>query len=187
MEDRPDPLYDSPTYLMFETVRLVRRTAAQMFPGQPRMPQLLVLWCVARHGPLSQREVAERLRMDAGDLVGIVDALEDAGHVRRRRDPDDRRRYALEATEDGRLSLGEGLDARLRLNEILFEPLSPEERLLFRDMLLRVLAHHDERFTEEPEPGRPAPAEGLGGRPPTADRAGQQTGAGLPSGSRASS
>ncbi|URN03931.1 MarR family winged helix-turn-helix transcriptional regulator [Actinomadura madurae] len=169
MEDRPDPLYDSPTYLMFETVRLVRRTATRMFPGQLRLPHLLVLWCAARHGPLSQREVAERLRMDAGDLVGIVDALEDAGHVRRRRDPEDRRRYALEATEDGRLKLGEALDARVRLNEMLFEPLSPEERHLFRDMLLRILAHHDERFTGALEPP------------------GQQTGTGVPSRSRASS
>ncbi|MBO2460842.1 MarR family transcriptional regulator [Actinomadura sp. LCR2-06] len=141
-------MYDSPTYLMYETVRLVRRTGARMFPGQPRMPHLLVLWCVARSGPLSQRDVAERLRMDAGDLVGIVDALEEGGHVRRRRDPADRRRYALEATEDGRAFLEEGLLARRRLNEVLFEPLSPEERRLLREMLLRVLAHHDDRFTD---------------------------------------
>ncbi|MFA1543715.1 MarR family winged helix-turn-helix transcriptional regulator [Actinomadura monticuli] len=146
MTDQSDPMYDSPTYLMFETVRLVRRTAARMLPGQPRLPHLLVLWCVARSGPLSQREVAERLSMDPGDLVGIVDTLEKAGHVERRRDPGDRRRYALDATENGRLFLGESLDARVRLNELLFEPLSPAERRLFKEMLLRVLAHHDDRF-----------------------------------------
>ncbi|MEU8801810.1 MarR family transcriptional regulator [Spirillospora sp. NPDC048819] len=146
MEDRPDPLYDSPSYLMFEMVRLVRRTAARKFPGQPRWPHLLVLWCVGRFGPLSQREVAGRLSMDAGDLVGIVDALEEAGHVERRRDPGDRRRYALEITEDGRVFLSECLDARLRLNEMLFEPLSPDERRLFKEMILRILAHHDDRF-----------------------------------------
>ncbi|MDL4812886.1 MarR family winged helix-turn-helix transcriptional regulator [Actinomadura opuntiae] len=147
MTEQADPMYDSPTYLMYETVRLVRRTAARVCPGQLRMPQLLVLWCVARSGPLSQRDVAERLRMDAGDLVGIVDALEEAGHVRRSRDPADRRRYALEATETGRAFLEESLDARVRLNELLFEPLSPDERRQFRAMLLRVLAHHDDRFT----------------------------------------
>ncbi|WP_165978408.1 MarR family winged helix-turn-helix transcriptional regulator [Actinomadura darangshiensis] len=169
MEDRPDPLYDSPSYLMFEMVRLVRRTGAQLFPGQPRLPHLLVLWCVARFGPLSQRDVAERLRMDAGDLVGIVDALEEAGHVERRRDPEDRRRYALDTTEDGRLFLGASLDERRRLNEMLFEPLEPGERRLLKDLLLRVLAHHDERFAAGPEPS------------------GQQTGAGAASRSRASS
>ncbi|MGI5330843.1 MarR family winged helix-turn-helix transcriptional regulator [Actinomadura nitritigenes] len=148
MKDQDDPMYDSPTYLMYETVRLVRRAGTRMFPGQPRMPHLLVLWCVARSGPLSQRDVAERLRMDAGDLVGIVDALEEDGHVRRRRDPADRRRYALEATDGGLGFLEESLQVRRRLNEVLFEPLSPDERRLFREMLLRVLAHHDDRFAD---------------------------------------
>lgn len=172
MEERSDPMYDSPTYLMFEMLRLFRRTAARLLPGRPGLPQLLVLWCVARSGPLSQRDVAERLRMDAGDLVGIVDALEEAGHVRRRRDVEDRRRYALEATEDGRLFLGESLDARVRFNETLFEPLSPDERRLFKDMLRRLLAHHDERFAAHcPAPGA----------------SGQDTGAGVSSRGRASS
>ncbi|MFI0481267.1 MarR family winged helix-turn-helix transcriptional regulator [Actinomadura sp. 9N215] len=148
MEDRPDPLHDSPTYLMFELMRLARRTSARMFPGpgRLRLPHMLVLACVARLGPLSQREVAEHLRMDPGDLVGIVDALEEAGSVRRRRDPGDRRRYALEATEDGRLALGASQDDRDRLNATLFEPLSPDELQLFKDLMLRVLAHHDPRF-----------------------------------------
>ncbi|TMQ91968.1 winged helix-turn-helix transcriptional regulator [Actinomadura soli] len=146
MEDRPGPLHESPTYLMFELMRLARRTSARMFPGHLRMPHMLVLECVARLGPLSQREVAEHLRMDPGDLVGVVDALEEAGSVRRRRDPGDRRRYALEATEDGRLALGTTLDDRARLNEALFEPLSPDELRLLKDLMLRVLAHHDHRF-----------------------------------------
>ncbi|MER7546765.1 MarR family winged helix-turn-helix transcriptional regulator [Spirillospora sp. NPDC127506] len=178
MTDQPDPMYDSPTYLMFEAVRLVRRTGARMFPGQPRLPHLLVLWCVARSGPLSQREVAERLRMDAGDLVGIVDALEKAGHVERRRDPEDRRRYALDATEDGRLFLGESLAARARLNEVLFAPLSPDERRQFRELLLRLLAHHDDRFAAPERDGarRRGAAQGGGAVPPPGrEEAGQRT------------
>ncbi|MEU8341580.1 MarR family transcriptional regulator [Spirillospora sp. NPDC048832] len=146
MTDQSDPMFDSPSYLMFEMVRLVRRTSARMLPGQPRLPQLLVLWCVARGGPLSQRAVAERLRMDPGDLVGIVDALEKEGYLERRRDPGDRRRYALEVTGDGRRFLDAALEARIRLNEALFSPLSPQERALFKEMMLRVLAHHDDRF-----------------------------------------
>ena len=175
MEDRPDPLCASPTYLLFETGRLVRRTSARMFPDQPGLPHLLVLSCVARQGPLSQRQVAERLRLDAGDLVGIVDALERAGHVLRRRDPEDRRRYALDATEDGRLFLGACLDNRARLDDALFAPLSPDETHLFKELLLRILTHHDDRFAGAPDPRRRQ-----GG-------AGQRTGAGMASGSTASS
>lgn len=175
MEDRPDPLCASPTYLLFETGRLVRRTSARMLPDGSRLPHLLVLGCVARHGPLSQRQVAERLRMDAGDLVGIVDALETAGHVRRRRDPGDRRRYALDATEDGRLFLGACQDDRARLDEALFEALSPDETDLLKKLLLRVLAHHDERFADPDE------------EPARRDGTGQRAAAGIASGSTASS
>ncbi|MEV0665965.1 MarR family winged helix-turn-helix transcriptional regulator [Actinomadura luteofluorescens] len=181
MEDRPDPLYASPTYLLFETGRLVRRTSARMSPEQPRLPYLLVLSCVARHGPLSQRQVAGRLRMDAGDLVGIVDALERAGHVVRRRDPEDRRRYALDATEDGRLFLGACQNDRARLDDALFEALSPDETHLFKDLLLRILAHHDERFLDTPGPQHRRE------EPDRQDEAGQRTGAGIASRSAASS
>ncbi|MES9543500.1 MarR family transcriptional regulator [Actinomadura sp. NPDC000600] len=180
MDDRPDPLCESPVYLLFETGRLVRRTSARLSPGQPRLPYLLVLSCVVRHGPLSQRQVAERLRMDAGDLVGIVDALEGAGHVRRRRDPRDRRRYALDATEHGRLFLGACLDDRARLDETLFGALSPGETRLFKELLLRVLAHHDDRFADAP-----APPEQDG--PGAADEPGQRADADVASGSSASS
>ncbi|WUI03385.1 MarR family winged helix-turn-helix transcriptional regulator [Spirillospora sp. NBC_00431] len=169
MEDRPGPLCESPTYLMFELMRLARRTSARMFPGRLRLPHMFVLACVARLGPLSQREVAEHLRMDPGDLVGIVDALEEAGHVRRRRDPGDRRRYALEATEDGRLALGASMDERARLNETLFEPLSPDELRQFQGLMLRVLAHHDPRFAGPAPPpcAQDAPA-GTADRDPAA-------------------
>ena len=51
--------------------------------------------------PLSQRELSDRLGMDPSDVVGLVDVVEEAGFVTRRRDEADRRRYALEPTEAG--------------------------------------------------------------------------------------
>ncbi|WP_131740120.1 MarR family winged helix-turn-helix transcriptional regulator [Actinomadura roseirufa] len=158
MPDRPDPLRGSPSYLLFELVRLMRRTSIEAAPENGmRLPHLFVLSCVARLGPLSQREVSEHLRIDPGDLVGIVDALEDAGHVRRSRDPRDRRRYALEVTEAGRLSLGRGRAHRDELDERLFAALAPDELEGFKEMMLRILSRHDPRFAaaagSSPEPG----------------------------------
>ncbi|MFC6936891.1 MarR family winged helix-turn-helix transcriptional regulator [Actinomadura yumaensis] len=125
-QDRPlprDPLFEMPTYLLFELGRLVRRTAHEVFSGEPlRMAHALVLACVAADGPLSQREVSERLRLDPGDVVGLVDALEEAGYVERRRDPGDRRRYRLDVTEAGRLFLARTRENRARLNETQFAP-----------------------------------------------------------------
>lgn len=38
-------------------------------------------------------------------MVGIADGLEKAGHVRRERDPEDRRAYAVTITTSGRRAL----------------------------------------------------------------------------------
>lgn len=51
-------------------------------------------------GP-SQRELAEFLILDASQIVSIVDSLEEAGLVRRRQGPLDRRSHAIEATALG--------------------------------------------------------------------------------------
>src|SRR5687767_14609982 len=66
-----------------------------------RPPCLAALAVVAHHQPVSQREISDHLGLDASDVVGVLDILEAAGMVRRRRDPKDRRRHAVELTETG--------------------------------------------------------------------------------------
>src|SRR3954464_12324335 len=91
-----DPLLRLPTLLMFEVIRTARRISMEMFPHERlRLPHAAVLACLADRGPMSQREVSELLRYDPGDLVGVIDALEDLEYVVRERDTQDRRRYAL--------------------------------------------------------------------------------------------
>ncbi|GAA4062005.1 MarR family transcriptional regulator [Actinomadura miaoliensis] len=148
-----EPLLRAPTYLVAELTKLIRRESAGALPcadaaGRMRGPAVLVLACVAAEGPMSQRQVSERLRMDPADVVSLVDVLEERGYVERHRDPADRRRYRLDVTEDGRLFLARRREAGLRLNQRLFAPLTPEEMEQFTDMIVRVLAHHDPRFTE---------------------------------------
>jgi DNA-binding MarR family transcriptional regulator len=64
--------------------------------------QHLVLKMLAAVGPSSQRVLSDQLRIDRSVMVGICDALEAAGHVRRERDPADRRAYAVSLTDSGR-------------------------------------------------------------------------------------
>ncbi|WP_161602718.1 MarR family winged helix-turn-helix transcriptional regulator [Thermomonospora catenispora] len=160
----PEPLLRVPTYLVAELMKLIRRESARESANAPPtgdpadclpVPAVLVLACVAAEGPMSQRQVSERLRMDPADVVGLVDMLEGHGYVRRRRDPADRRRYALDVTEDGRLFLSRRREAGLRFNRRLFAPLSEEELRQFTDMIMRVLAHHDPRFADPDAPCRP--------------------------------
>lgn len=149
----PDPLLMLPSRLVFQLGKVARRLTEQMYPDDSlRYPRVVVLACLAANGPLSQREVSERIDVDPGDLVSVIDALEKLGYVNRERDPRDRRRYALELTEAGRLALHERRNQAVRMNDALFAPLTRDERDQLESLLLRVLAHHDERFAEFPSP-----------------------------------
>jgi DNA-binding MarR family transcriptional regulator len=142
-----DPLLRLPSFLMFELIRTARRRALEMFPDERlRLAHTAVLACLADRGPMSQREMSERLRFDPGDLVGVIDALEELEYVVRERDTRDRRRYSLQLTDAGRLALHERRNRGVRLNDALFAPLTAFERDQLQELMLRVLAHHDPRF-----------------------------------------
>ncbi|MFD8526390.1 MarR family winged helix-turn-helix transcriptional regulator [Streptosporangium canum] len=57
--------------------------------------QHLVLKMLVAVGPCSQQTLSEELRIDRSVMVNLCDDLERAGHVRRERNPDDRRAYAV--------------------------------------------------------------------------------------------
>ena len=101
-----------------------------------------VLKAVATLEPVSQREVSERLVLDPSDLVSLVDILEKAGMVERRRDPADRRRHSLEITPGGKTALRR-LDAVGRdVNEEVLTPLDDDERAALAHLLGRIVEHH---------------------------------------------
>jgi DNA-binding MarR family transcriptional regulator len=142
-----DPFLRLPTHLAFEIVRRARRMTTEMFPDEElRRPHVITMVWLAEHGPMSQREVSEQLRVDPADMVGVIDVLERLGHVERRRDPSDRRRYSLHLTETGRKALQDRRGQGERLDEELFAPLDSGEREALQALLLKVLAHHDPRF-----------------------------------------
>jgi DNA-binding MarR family transcriptional regulator len=64
--------------------------------------QLSALGVIARQGPLRLSELAEVESVNPTMLSRVVAALDEAGLVRRRTDPDDRRAGLLEVTASGR-------------------------------------------------------------------------------------
>jgi DNA-binding MarR family transcriptional regulator len=94
---------------------------------------------VASEGPLSQQRLSERMGLDRTTIVSIVDGLERAGYVERRRDPDDRRAYALETTKAGHAWLGEVGATFLEAEAEFLAPLSASERRTLVELLQRLL------------------------------------------------
>jgi DNA-binding MarR family transcriptional regulator len=61
-------------------------------------------------GPLTQRELADRLCLTSGAVTMLVDRLEAAGWARRRPHPDDRRYTLIELTAKAAKDTPEGMD-----------------------------------------------------------------------------
>lgn len=101
-----------------------------------------VLRVLAARDAVSQREVSDELLLDPSDVVSLVDILEGAGMVRRRRDPSDRRRYALQLTAAGRRAVLRLTEISQQINAELLAPLGPVEREQLAALLARVVQHH---------------------------------------------
>jgi DNA-binding MarR family transcriptional regulator len=66
-----------------------------------RPPAYGILQIVRVRQPISQRALADRIGIDPGDMVAILDVLEGAGLITRTRDAGDRRRHNLSLTTAG--------------------------------------------------------------------------------------
>lgn len=60
------------------------------------------LWTMARRDPLTQREVADILKVTPRNVTKLVDALEQDGYVRRTPHADDRRAVLVVLTRKGK-------------------------------------------------------------------------------------
>jgi DNA-binding MarR family transcriptional regulator len=95
---------------------------------------------VAERGPLSQRELADTLRIDAARIVAMTDELEGRGLVSRSVDPSDRRRNRVALTPEGKSLTGKVRRIAAKVETDLLAALSVPERETLRSLMRRCLA-----------------------------------------------
>ena len=117
-----------------------------------RPPCLGVMAVVSKLAPVSQRAISDHLGLDASDVVGVLDILEKAGMVERRRDPDDRRRHAVVLTEAGEQASRRLVALRSQVEDRVLAGLEPEERAQLADLLDRALAARPPTAASLPSP-----------------------------------
>ena len=124
--------------------REMRRRVHELMAGEQwavdagfRPPCMGVLAVVEKLQPVSQREISDQLGLDASDVVGVLDILEAASMVERRRDPRDRRRHAVVLTERGETAARHFAVLRVKATERVLADLDDDERRLLIDLLDR--------------------------------------------------
>ena len=93
-----------------------------------------------REGELPQQDLCVSMHMDPNNCVLMLNDLEAAGHVERRRDPADRRRHIVVMTPEGAKALEAADRAVESLEEEVLGALSVDEREALRGLLARAVA-----------------------------------------------
>jgi MarR family transcriptional regulator, lower aerobic nicotinate degradation pathway regulator len=90
----------------------------------------------------TQGAIADALGYDRGQLVGLLDELEDRKLVERRRDPADRRRHTVRLTPDGKRALAKLRALARQLEDDFLASLDEDERAQLHALLRRLAAQH---------------------------------------------
>lgn len=124
--------------LVTQLNKAIHRRSSEELLGM-RVKPYIALGFIQEHPGVSQQELEAAMFMDANAVVLLLNELESARYLVRRRDPQDRRRHIVEMTTAGRHALERADKARETLEEEVLTGLSPDERATLRKLMRRVL------------------------------------------------
>jgi DNA-binding MarR family transcriptional regulator len=105
--------------------------------------RVLELLSAASEG-LRQKELAEKMGVNASSMSEFIDHLEDGGYVERTVDPDDKRATRIHLTAKGEARAMELEDERTGQFQALFEKLTEEEKETLIALLAKVSPKEEE-------------------------------------------
>jgi DNA-binding MarR family transcriptional regulator len=101
-----------------------------------------------REGRLTAGQIAEQTGLTSGAVTTVIDRLEAAGHARRIRDTDDRRRIYVELTDEARQKTGAFYTEHAALAESLYTSYTEEQIGLLLDFAERSREFNDRKAAE---------------------------------------
>jgi DNA-binding MarR family transcriptional regulator len=145
----PEELRACTGFLLARVGSAVKLAALEEFEREGvSLYQYSVLAVLGEGAKETQATIADTLKLDRGQLVGVLDGLEQDGLVQRRRDQSDRRRHTVSLTPAGEEQLVRMRLIVKRIEDSILEPLDEQARAALHDALLRVAANNDCRFEE---------------------------------------
>jgi MarR family transcriptional regulator, lower aerobic nicotinate degradation pathway regulator len=139
----PEELISSALFLLKRLGMAAKSETMEAYEGTGLHPYHHAILALLDEGTTeTQGAIGEALGYDKGQLVGMLDELEEAGLIERKRDPSDRRRHVVRMTAEGRSALSRLRRLSKRIEDEFLGPLSEAERAQLHALLLRLATHH---------------------------------------------
>jgi DNA-binding MarR family transcriptional regulator len=142
----PEELVASSTFLLKRLGFAAKERSMEAWEPTGLHPYHYAIMLVLDEGSReTQGSIADALGYDRGQLVGLLDELEQHRLVERRRDPNDRRRQTVTLTTDGTRTLRRLRTLARQTEDEFLAPLSDQERADLHALLLRLAEKHEPR------------------------------------------
>jgi DNA-binding MarR family transcriptional regulator len=138
LENMDENSSTGPILLLTQLSRLVSRRSTPELLGQT-LKELAALSFLRDFDESTQQALTDGLCIDANYCVLLLNDLESAEYVERRRDPADRRRHIVTMTDEGREALHRAEAAQQTLEDEILVALSPDERATLAHLLRKAL------------------------------------------------
>lgn len=89
-------------------------------------------------GEVSQNQLGRLIAMDAATMQGVIKRLAARGLIRRRPDPNDRRRLILSLGPEGRALADSAVEAATEITRLTLAPLNDDDQRTFLALLARL-------------------------------------------------
>jgi DNA-binding MarR family transcriptional regulator len=134
---------DLPSWLLTQTAAHASRMVGERFlQVGARGYHYRLLRALLRWGETSQAELGRRTGIHLSDLVAALNEMQEAGYIRRRPNPDDRRRNIISITDPGRERYRQLSRQVQVIQDELLEPLDQREREQLTVLLRKLYDHH---------------------------------------------
>jgi MarR family transcriptional regulator for hemolysin len=141
VEDKPapwDPASSAGFWINGVSRRLLKLHESRLRPLGLGMSHLPVLVALERGGPLSQKELAQRARVEQPTMAEMLARMERDGIVEREPNPDDKRGSLVSLTRKSRARLPKAKAALTQGEHEAMAGFSAEEKALLLELLQRV-------------------------------------------------
>jgi MarR family transcriptional regulator, lower aerobic nicotinate degradation pathway regulator len=140
----PEELVSSTTFLLKRLGFAAKERGMAAYEREDVHPyHYAILLALEEGGHETQGAIADALGYDRGQLVGLLDELEERGLIERRRDPNDRRRHLVQMTAGGKHKLRRLRTLARELEDDFLEPLDAAEREQLHGLLLKLAEKHE--------------------------------------------